>query len=62
MSSPFASNVPVSEPKRNTPFKAEVDLGGFAWDSNHGIFIPIYQEVDRFEPPHPPVSTARRGK
>lgn len=60
MSSPFAANVPVSEPKKNPNFTAEVDLGGFAWDSKNGIFLPIYQEIDRFEPPQSPINTPRR--
>lgn len=56
----FAANVPVSEPKKNSQFNAEVDFGGMAWDSINGIFIPISQEIDRMEAPQPPVQVPRR--
>lgn len=55
MPNSYAANIPVSEPKKGN-FVSEVDFGGMAWDSLQGIFIPVTQELDRFDPPHPPVT------
>lgn len=35
----YISDVPVSRPATG-PFTRHVDMNGFGWDADHGIFIP----------------------
>jgi hypothetical protein len=47
----YASNCPISRPNTNIQFSNDVDMNGFGWDKNKGLFIPSDQPVDATTPP-----------
>lgn len=53
----YASNCPISRPNTKIKFSNDVDMSGFGWDNNHGLFIPSDQPVDAMTPPSPIIPT-----
>lgn len=47
----YASNCPISRPNTSIKFSKDVDMNGFGWDNNYGLFIPSDQSVDAQTPP-----------
>jgi hypothetical protein len=47
----YASNCPISRPNTAIQFSNNVDMNGFGWDKNYGLFIPSDQSVDATTPP-----------
>jgi hypothetical protein len=55
MSVKFYANVPISQPTNNN-FSTKSPMGGFGFDQNQGLFIPLYDAVDLIQQPSSPVS------
>lgn len=47
----YAANCPISRPNTAMNFSNDVDMNGFGWDKNHGLFVPSDQAVDAQIPP-----------
>lgn len=47
----YASNCPISRPNTAMQYSNDVDMNGFGWDSNHGLFIPSDKSIDAQTPP-----------
>jgi hypothetical protein len=47
----YAANCPISRPNTAMQFSNDVDMNGFGWDKNHGLFIPSDNPVDAQTPP-----------
>lgn len=48
----YKANVQISEPAK-TNIVSTRDMGGFGWNPNHGLFIPVTENTDRIEAPYP---------